>query len=137
MSLVGIAALELQNRVHQFNSGRGLHLLYQLVRLNFGSAIEDEKYIDGTPHGPRRQLAARSAHASSVVAGRSRYPLSGRDLRRPRSAYRARAADGIKRDATKVAFDFHQTTIAAVEHCPIVGDGCAGPPKASMRICLR
>ena len=33
-----------------------------------------------------------------------------------------------------MAFDFHQTTIAAVEHCPIVGDGCAGPPKASMRI---
>ena len=56
MSLVGIAALELQNRVHQFNSGRGLHLLYQLVRLNFGSAIEDEKYI----HGPRTDPAASS-----------------------------------------------------------------------------
>jgi hypothetical protein len=33
--LYGTAQVELQNRVHQFNSGRGLHQQYQIVAADF------------------------------------------------------------------------------------------------------
>jgi hypothetical protein len=81
-----------------------------------------------TPHGPRRQLAARSPM-------RPAWWPAGRGTRSRDAIYGApdqRIARGLRTASSGMLRRWHLTSIkpiVAVEHCPIVGDGCEGPAE--------